>query len=189
MLLAALVSAWLPVACGPRDAAYDTSDFHIHGSIAPPDVAVPSNLTDGPSEFNGLYLEGSSAFSCCWIAPHANLLIRKHGAAKALVVGFRLPDLPRLRDGQRVTIVLPDAPPFRVQVGAGQQRTVRLALPSNLRATVGLVPVQIDAAVEYVPSRDTPPSHSLLAILHLRPQAPNDDTRHLGIILLYAYFE
>ena len=53
---------------------------------------MPSNLGDGPSEFDGLYIEGSGAFSCCWIAPRATLLVRKRKPATHLVGGFRVPD-------------------------------------------------------------------------------------------------
>lgn len=177
-------------ACGPRDAGYDTSAFRIHGTIAPPDVAVPSNLGDGPSEFDGLYVEGSGAFSCCWIAPHAALLVRKRGPATRLVAGLRVPDLPRFAGGQRVTIRFPgDGPGLLVRLQPGVQRRVTLALPFDLRSATGLIHVDMATAVEYVPSRDTPPSHSLLALLHLRAPVPSDDTRSLGAVLLYCYFE
>jgi hypothetical protein len=188
-LLGSLLVACV-AACGPRDAAYDTSAFRIHDTIAPPDVAAPSNRTGVSSEFNGLYLEGSDAFSCCWISPRTNLLVHKRGPARQLVAGFRVPNLPRFRNGQEVAIHLPGvAEPYRTHVGANEQRTLFLPLPPKLRATTGLVPIEVTTAIDFVPSRDTPPSHSLFAILHLTPRTPNDDTRHLGVVLLYLYFE
>jgi hypothetical protein len=190
LLASAIAVACALVACGPRDAAYDTSNFRIHGAIAPPDLAVPSNLGDGPSEFNGLYLEGSGAFSCCWIAPRATLLVRKRKPAAYLVGGFRVPDLPRFAGGQVVTIRFGnDAPPHRLRLQPGVQRRVSFPLPANLRNATGLVPIDVTTAVDFVPRRDTPPSHSLLALLHLRARAPVDDTRSLGVVLLYLYFE
>jgi hypothetical protein len=177
-------------ACGPRDAAYDTSTFRIHDTIAPPDVAAPSNRAGVSSEFNGLYLEGSDAFSCCWIAPRADLLVRKRAPARQLVAGFRVPNLPRFRNGQDVSIRLPGvAEPYRTHVGANEQRTLFLPLPAKLRNATGFVPIEVTTALDFVPSRDTPPSRSLFAILHLTARTPNDDTRHLGIVLLYLYFE
>lgn len=188
--VAAILLSGVLAACGPRDAAYDTSGFAIHNTIAPPDVAVPSNRENGSSEFNGLYLEGSDSFSCCWIAPRATLLIRKRARAADLVVGLRLPNLPRFAGGQIVTVRIgSDATPHRISLAAGEQLAVRLPLPAQLRDATGLVPVNVTAAVDYVPSRDTPPSHSLLALLHLRAAAPSDDTRDLAVIVLYCYFQ
>ncbi|MGA8535100.1 MAG: hypothetical protein WB615_13410 [Candidatus Tumulicola sp.] len=189
VLLASLITACI-AACGPRDAAYDTSAFRIHDTIAPPDVAVPSNRGDASSEFNGLYLEGSDAFSCCWIAPHAHLLVRKRSPARELVAGFRVPNLPRFRNGQDVAVRLPGrGDPYRAHIAPNEQRTLVLRLPPNLRNAIGLVPIEITTAVDFVPSRDTPPSHSLFSVFHLLARMPSDDTRHLGIVVLYLYFE
>ena len=178
-------------ACGPRDSVYDTSNFHLHATIAPPDVAVPSNVGDGPAEFDGLYLEGSAAFSCCWVAPRATLLVRKRGPAKRLVGGFRVPNVPRFSGGQVVTISFPNdpTPPRRAKLNPGQQVTVSVRLPEKLRRATGLVPVDVSSTVDYVPSRDNPPSHSLLSFLHLRAPDSEGDTRHLGVVVLYLYFD
>ena len=128
--------------------------------------------------------------SCCWIAPHATLLVRKHKAATRLVGGFRVPDLPRFAGGQVVTIRFGNgAPPHRLPLQPGIQRRVSFSLPANLRRATGLIPIDVTTAVDFVPSRDTPPSHSLLSLLHLRAAAPVDDTRSLGVVLLYLYFE
>jgi hypothetical protein len=177
--------------CGPRDAVYDTSAFHLHGTIAPPDVAVPTNVGDGPAAFNGLYLEGSSAFSCCWIAPHATLLVRKRGPANELVGGFRVPNVARFSGGQVVAISFSgDAAPRRRQrLQPGQQLTLTVPLPDKLRRATGLVPIDVASTVDYVPSRDNPPSHSLLSLLRLRAPDSEGDTRHLGVVVLYLYFK
>ncbi|MBV8116619.1 MAG: hypothetical protein JOZ01_01505 [Candidatus Eremiobacteraeota bacterium] len=177
--------------CGPRDSAYDPSSFRVHATIAPPDVAVPTNIGNTATEFNGLYLEGSDTFSCCWIAPHATLLVRKRDAARRLVGGFRLPDVPRFRSGQTIAIAFAHrtAGTNRIRLEPGEQRTVTLPVPASLRNATGLIPVDVTCAVDYIPSRDTPPSRSLLSMLHLTAQGANGDTRALGAVLLYLYFE
>ncbi len=187
----AILGVALLSACGPRDAVYDTSSFHLHGTIAPPDVAVPTNVGDGPAAFNGLYLEGSAAFSCCWIAPRATLLVRKRGPASELIGGFRVPNVPRFSGGQVVTISLPgdSAPRLRRSLQPGQQLTLAIPLPKRLRRTTGLVPIAVASAVDYVPSRDNPPSRSLLSLLRLRSADSEGDTRHLGVVVLYLYFK
>ena len=141
------------------------------------------------SEFDGLYLEGADAFSCCWIAPRATLFVRKRVPAGTLIAGFRIPDVPRLHGGQEVSIRLPGGAPQRLQLRAGEQRSVRISLPSELRNKTGLIPIGIATSVDYVPSRDTPPRQTLLSVLGLRAPITNGDTRSLGVVLLYLYFE
>jgi hypothetical protein len=191
LLSFALAIACALAACGPRDAAYDTSTFHVHAAIAPQDVAVPSNAGSGSSEFNGLYTGSPDVFSCCWIAPHATLLVRKRGPASRLVAGFWIPDVARFAAAQHVAIAFAGirAPPRRAQLEAGEQSTITIPVPRALRAASGLVPVTITSAIDYVPSRDAKPSRSLLSLLHLRAPQSNDDTRHLGAVLLYLYFD
>ena len=170
---------------------YDTSPFRLHGAIVPRDVAAPTNASGAPAEFNGLYTEGSDALNCCWISPHATLLVRKHGAATRLVAGFWVPNFPRFADGQDVSIAFAGnrAPPRRASLDVGEQTSVTMPVPPNLRASVGLIPVLITCAVDYVPARDAPASHSVFTMLHLRASQASGDTRPLGIILLYLYFE
>lgn len=178
-------------ACGPRDAAYDTSNFHVHAEIAPRDVAVPSNAGSGSTEFDGLYTGSPDVFSCCWIAPHATLLVRKRGPARRLVAGFWIPDVAKFAGSQRVTIAFVGSPgpPHRAQLDPGEQSTLTIPVPRALRSAPGLIPVSITSAIDYMPSRDAAPSHSLLSMLHLRTPQANDDTRHLGAVLLYLYFD
>jgi hypothetical protein len=177
-------------ACGPRDGAYDPSNFRVHAQIVPRDVAAP-DLGDGPASFNGLYVEGSDVLSCCWIAPHATLLVRKRGAANTLVAGFRLPEVARFDRGQQVSISFTgvDAPPQRVNIQEGSQYAVKVPVPAGLRAKRGLIPVSITCTVEYVPSRDTPPLFSVSSFLHLRAPTASTDVRPLGVVLLYLYFQ
>jgi hypothetical protein len=190
-LRVALLGACVLAACGPRDGVYDPSAFRIHGTVAPPDVAVPTNVGNNPTDFDGLYLEGADSFSCCWIAPHATLLVRKRGPASNLVAGFRLPNVPRFASGQSVAIAFAhqSAAPYRERLQAGEQLRIAVPVPGALRRASGLVPVDITTSVDYLPSRDTPPPHSLFSLLGLRPAAPNGDARHLGVILLYLYFD
>jgi hypothetical protein len=178
-------------ACGPRDGVYDPSSFHVTQQITPRDVVAPSNAGDGPSDFNGLYLEGTSIDSCCWIAPHAILLVRKRGPAKTLVVGVRVPNFPRFAKGQTVTIAFPgtNAAPQSALVDAGAQRMIEVPVPPSLRASSGLTPVEITSTVDYVPSRDTPPSRSIFTVLHLRAPQTSTDARTLGVLLLYLYYQ
>jgi len=176
--------------CGPRDVAYQPSQFEVHAAIAPPDVAVPASLGQTPSEFDGLYLEGADSFSCCWIAPKATLFVRKRGARIVLIAGFRLPNVPRFRGGQEVQIRLPnDRSTHRLRLDAGQQHAMRIRLPSALQRPAGLIPIEITSTIDYVPSRDTPPKQTLLSLLHLEAPAVNGDNRDLGVVLMYLYFE
>ena len=45
----AIAAACALASCGPRDAAYDTSKYHVQGQIVPRDVAIPS----GPEQRAG----------------------------------------------------------------------------------------------------------------------------------------
>lgn len=118
------------------------------------------------------------------------LLVRKRAPARRLVAGLRVPDLPRFAGGQVVTLRLGGGTrPFRIQLRPGVQRHVSFPIPASLRNTVGLVPIAASTAIDFVPSRDTPQPHSVLALLHLRAAPPVDDTRSLGAVLLYLYFE
>ncbi len=90
-----------------------------------------------------------------------------------------------------VTIALPGdaAPRLRRSLQPGQQLTVAIPLPKKLRRATGLVPIAVASAVDYVPSRDNPPSRSLLSLLRLRSADSEGDTRHLGVVVLYLYFK
>lgn len=179
-------------ACGSRDAAYDRSPFAVHAQIAPRDVAVPGVPNKStPYTFNGVYGDGPGSYSCCWIAPDAMLLVHKYGPARTLVAGFRVIRIPKFEDGQTVTIQLGSGPQRAKgswDVYPGEQYTATLAIPANVRATTGLVPVHVSCSIDYVPARDAPPEYSLLSYLRLRPPVKSYDVRNLGVILLYLYF-
>jgi hypothetical protein len=189
--IVAVAFVCLVASCGPRDAAYDTSNFSIHGQFAPKDVAVPTTFNDAASQFNGLYSDGPGAWTCCWIAPRATLLVRKHGPAKTLVAGFRVPNLSRFDDGQTVTIAFAGTTfkPTRARFENGEQYMVKVPVPQRLVNQTGLVPVSVNCAVDYVPSRDTRPAPSVLTMLHLRAATANTDDRELCVVLLYMYFQ
>jgi hypothetical protein len=181
----------LLASCGPRDATYDPSSFHVHGQIVPRDVAIPSGPADAAAEFNGLYTDSSAVLSCCWIAPQATLLVHKYGPAQTLVAGFRLPNAPRFDGGQTVTISFlgTAAPSYTEFLREGEQFMFKFPLPTQLRARTGLIPVRIVSSVEYVPGRDTSATGSLFTSLHLRTNQPDGDMRPLGAVLLYLYFQ
>jgi hypothetical protein len=145
-----------------------------------------------PLAFNGLYAVGPDSLSCCWIAPQARLLVRKHAPARTLVAGVRIPNVPRFAKGQRITVTFPGtgAPPQRSQrFAAGDQTTLKFSVPPELRDAKGLIPVAIASDVDFVPHRDAVPTESLLRFLRLRTTASNEDVRHLGLELLYLYFQ
>ena len=178
-------------ACGPRDATYAPSGFAIHDAIAPRDVAVPGGLSDIQADYDGLYTGGPQLLSCCWIAPHAALLVRKHGPARTLVAGFWVPDNQRFAHGQRVTISFPHtgAKPRQFKLDRNNQSWVTVPVPAALRKATGLIPVTLDCAIDYVPARDNVPHTSLFTYLHLRPSLKSQDERELGVVLMYLYFE
>jgi hypothetical protein len=185
---AALALVALLAACGPRDARFAPSSFDVHGIVAPRDVAVPSNASGGLSEYRGLYVSHPGVLSCCWIAPHATLLVRKHGPARKLVAGFWVPDIPRFANGQQVTLSLEGAAPVHWALPKGTQTSFALPIPAKLRDAKGLIPVTITSAIDYVPARDDVATHSLFVLLHLRAPHTSLDTRQLGVVLLYLYF-
>jgi hypothetical protein len=126
------------------------------------------------------------------MASHATLLVRKHGLAKTLIVGLRIPDAPVFAKGQTVTIAFAgsSAASSHQTLNPGHQQMIKVPVPNELRAGSGLVPITVTCSVDYMPSRDAPPPPpSLFTLLHLRAQQSNSDVRHLGAILLYAYFE
>jgi hypothetical protein len=153
------------------------------------DVAVPNTFGSGASEFSGLYSEGTTVLTCCWVAPNATLLVRKRGPARTLVAGLRLPNIPRFAEGQTVTISFVHGPSHTEQLTPGDQSTIKLAVPRALINAKGLVPVTLAFGVDYVPSRDAPPERSLATLLRLRAVEPNNDVRHLAAMLLYLYFQ
>jgi hypothetical protein len=187
----AFAAACALAACGPRDASFDPSNFRVHAQIAPRDVAVPSGSWDESSEFNGLYTEGSGILSCCWLAPHASLLVRKHGPAKTLVAGFWVPAVPRFDAGQQVTVAFrgSGARPVTTQLDSGTHYMLKFPVPPSVQKRTGLIPIDITSAVEFVPARDTPQEFSWFTFLHLRAPTSNTDVRHLGVVLVYLYFQ
>ena len=187
----AFAAAFALAACGPRDASFDPSNFHVHAQIAPRDVAVPSAPVNEATEFDGLYLEGPDILSCCWLAPHATLLVRKHGPAKTLVAGFWVPAVSRFDAGQDVTVSFAGVGyrPITTHLDAGTHYMLKLLVPPRVQKQSGLIPIDITSAIDYVPARDTPPEFSWFTFLHLRATVSNTDVRHLGVVLVYLYFQ
>lgn len=191
--ITAIIAVSLLVACGPRNDVYNPSHFAVHSVVAPPDVAVPTAWSDASFDFNGLYVETPQALTCCWIAAQATLYVRKHGPADKLVAGFWVPNLHGFQEGQRVQIAMPhDAFAGWHDLDANGPTTVTIAIPPALREATGLIPVTITSAKTYVASRNAPPPSLLdrmLAFLGVRAEESTSDSRHLGVILRYLYFD
>ncbi|HTA40309.1 MAG TPA: hypothetical protein VK760_14595 [Candidatus Acidoferrales bacterium] len=163
----------------------------MHAQIAPRDVAMPTAPWNEPAEFNGLYTEGPDVLSCCWLAPRASLLVRKRGPAKTLVAGFWVPAVRRFDAGQKVTVSFRDsgAQPVTSQLDPGAHYMIKIPVPPRLQKQSGLIPIDITSAIEYVPARDTVPEFSWFTFLRLRAPVSNTDVRHLGVVLVYLYFQ
>lgn len=168
----AILAVALASGCGPRDRAYDPSNFKISGPI------VPYGVVTGPSgkpSYRGIYAEDAAkSLSCCWIAPRASFFVEKRAPAKELVAGIFLPNVPAFAGGATMTfrIGTPKPSVYRVAVRAGQQ-TVRLPLAPAIARAAGRVPVTIESSVDYVPAQ----------------RGDGADTRRLGAVLLYVYFQ
>lgn len=191
--ITAIIAVCLLVACGPRNDAYNPSHFAVHSVVAPPDVAVPTGWTDAAFDFNGLYVETPQALTCCWLAAQATLYVRKHGPADKLVAGFWVPNLNGFQEGQQVRIAFShDAAAGWHDLDADGPTTVTVAIPRTLRKATGLIPVNITSARTYVASQNAAAPtllDQMLAFLGVRAQPRASDSRHLGVILRYLYFD
>jgi hypothetical protein len=158
-------------ACGPRDRAYDPSQFTISGPVAPAGVIVPAQTRAAP--FRGVYVDSADSLGCCWIAPHAIVSLLKPSESDRLVAGIWVPDIPLFARGQRFVFTFPGGQ--RVLTGVikpGSSQTLRLNLPKDLARLHGRIELRLDAAVDYVPARE-----------HV-----NGDNRHFAAVLSYMYF-
>lgn len=144
----------------------------MRGAYAPAGVVVPANPSLGRDGYHGLYLVPASALSCCWIAPHADIDVKKPRSATMLVAGVALPDFPVFTHGQSLTFGVRGESIATVHVGKGQQM-VRMHLPPAIARMQGLVPLHIVASIDYVPAR---------------AGIGSTDARHLAASLLYIYF-
>ena len=167
----AIASACVLVSCGPRDAAYDPSSFRIHARSCRATSRFPGNPTARPSSTAStpkarvrFVLLGRPASDAA--GPQARACeparcgFTRTGSARVLPAGksARL----RFHGG---------GPPYRVQLRPGVQRRAGFPVPATLRNVTGLVPSTSRPQSISSLSRDTPPSHSLLALLHLRAGA------------------
>jgi hypothetical protein len=150
---------------------YDPSQFRMRGPYAPAGAIVPSDPSLGPDGYHGIYLARASEMSCCWIAPHTEILVKKPRSATTLVAGFVMPDIPAFAHGQSLTVSI-DGKSFdtvRLQQG---QHLYRIRLPADLAAMQGTLPIRIDASTDYVPAKF----------------GGSSDSRHLAAVLMYIYF-
>lgn len=191
--ITAVIAVSLLVACGPRNDVYNPSHFAVHSVFAPPDVAVPRDWTDTSFDFNGLYVEPPQALTCCWIAAQATLYVRKHGPADKLFAGFWVPNLSGFSEGQSVRIALPgDATGAWHDLDFNAPTTVSIPVPRALHDATGLIPVTITSEKTYVASEHAAEVSMLdrmLAFLGVRAEPRSSDSRHLGVILRYLYFD
>ena len=148
--LAAAVGAML-FGCGPRDSAYDPTQFHVRGVLAPADVVLPSTARAG-DVVNGLYtIEASTGASCCWIARHAKVLVRKRLAATSLRIGVYIPAVGTFeKQVQRVKVTFPRrAASFASQGLKPGFSTISIDLPQSMRSAKGDIEIDLDSALDY----------------------------------------
>jgi hypothetical protein len=193
---AALAIVLALAACGPRDTRFAPSNFQVHNVVVPRDLAAPNDAVDGDVDYNGLYVGGPKLYSCCWIAPHATLLVRKHRPARTLVAAFWVPDVPFFHTHPQTVKLSFDgthSKPLLLHLYNIQYNNFRLAIPASLRNKTGLIPITLDSSVTFIPGLDGKPSGSivrkLFVAMHLAQPANSHDMRHLAVILMYLYFE
>ncbi|HEX8805611.1 MAG TPA: hypothetical protein VF741_01635 [Candidatus Aquilonibacter sp.] len=143
----------------------------MHGPYGPAGAIVPTNPSLGPNGYRGIYLAKASEMSCCWIAPHAEILVKKPPHTSTLVAGFVMPDLPEFARGQSLTVTI-DGKPVDTERLQDGQHLYRMHLPAELAAMHGTLPIRIDASTDYVPAK----------------AGVSTDSRHLAAVLMYLYF-
>lgn len=139
---------------GPKDAKYAPKELALSGPVSPPDI-VP-----GDRRNSGIFtLDAHADISqlCCWIAPHATLVVRKEHAATVLHLNFYIPDMPAFRRHlQAVTVSLAGSHARETFSGLHPGfRAVTMAVPRQLRHLTGRQLVTLDSAIEmptHVPS-------------------------------------
>ena len=185
----ALAMLFVIAGCGPRDQAYAPSNFAIQGSLVPADLVLPAGVKPGPlGEYDGLFVAGVTDAVCCWIAPKATIFVKKPRAATTFVAGFYIPKYDLFENGQEVTVRISGESGPVVKHIPWQQSSIHIPLSPRLQSQRGLIRVEIDSRIVFVPSRDTPQKFSWRSLIGMR-QATTQDDRQLGAILLYAYFD
>ncbi len=173
--LGALLSLLVSLSgCGPRDAAYNPSHFRLRGPFVPAEAVLPRGAKPG-AEIDGIYVAGDDSLTCCLIAPHASLLVRKEGPASKLCINVYVPEEgPFLKRAQSLSISL-DRVPGHIAlpnlVEGPDERCV--PIPAVLRMKRGEIAVRLDSGIDYVPSK----------------AGVSGDTEHYGLVLLSIYFE
>ncbi len=160
--------------CGPRDARYDPSHFQLDGPRVPAEVVLPPGAKPG-TETDGIYVVGDDSLTCCLIAPHASLLVRKDGPASNLCVNVYVPDVgPFLKQAQSLSISIDALPGYIAIENLTEGPDDRcVSIPPVLRAKRGDIAVRLDSGIDYVPSK----------------AGVSSDTQHYGLVLLSIYFE
>jgi hypothetical protein len=185
---ACAAAALVLASCGPRDRSLNPSDFQVNGLIVPAGTVIPAGMRPGPKRnYAGLYAEPGTADVCCWIGMRATLFVRKAAGQRTFVAGFYIPVYPAFASGQDLWISFGNDPARTPVHLHPEQQSIRLALPQRLAASSGILPVHVDARVEFVPERDTPHRFSLRGMFGSSKPSPGDN-RRLAAVLLYAFF-
>lgn len=146
--------------CGSRVAVYNPSHMRWSGALVPPDIVVRDPVPP-PLPTAGLYVDDAgldTATVCCWIAPHADLTVRKRGTATALLIGTWLPNEERFKKHRqvlRVTFAGFKTKTAIVAIDPGTART-RVPIPPAMRARSGEFRIVIDTkyAMKAGPAKD-----------------------------------
>lgn len=160
--------------CGPRDAKYDPSGFHIVGPIVPADLVLPQEATIGESE-GGVYIASDAALFCCLMAPHALVSIRKAEPAHSLCVGAYVPDVALFRRrAQSLFVMLGNSPRIIafLHLKSGEDTQCR-PIPRAFWETIGDVRARLWSGIDYVPAR----------------AGTGTDKRHYAFVLVSIFFE
>jgi hypothetical protein len=175
--LLAFIAAMLLSGCGPKDARYDPSHFRLRGVLAPPEVVLPKGTVPG-AEVDGLYTQRPSDADkvlCCFISPHATLVVRKDRPAAHLRIEVYVLDAAVFQDHpQTLRIGFPRARTTTIVRGLTPGfHSLSVSVPRALQLVQGPVRVDVDAAIDYVPST----------------ASTSADTRHLALLVTSIYFE
>jgi len=150
--------------CGPRDGRYNPSNFQVRGALAPPDVVLPAR---GPGPIGLSVARGDSSL-CCFIAPHATLLVRKTGPADDLRINVYVPDAAIFRrTPQTLRITFPGGEVRTIGGLTPGQHTNGVPLPKSVRGLVGTVKIGLTSSIEYVPEGGGDAQHYALVLVSI----------------------
>ena len=140
--------------------------------VVPPGVVVPANQR-GAIEVDGLYPSTDPNERCCWIAPHATLVVTKPVGASTAVLTVFVPDYPFFETHPpRLTVNSSNAQSYAGLDPGVHRLSIQLPDTARTRSAENLaLPLRVDRA--FVPA----------------DQGINSDKRALGIIVLGVGFD